>query len=95
MSAPVYRYFADVGGWRFVVLFHHGRKWLKLLDTATLEIYRLPVRDLARLQPYGISRRELARRIAARRKLFEECGVSFPKSAVAEAIRAIRHGDAT
>jgi hypothetical protein len=26
------RYYADIGGWRLAVLFHDGRKWLKLLD---------------------------------------------------------------
>lgn len=48
----IYRYYAETGGWRFVVLFHDGRKWLKLLDASRLEVYRI-VRDQHRaLVPY-------------------------------------------
>ena len=48
----IYRYYAETGGWRFVVLFHEGRKWLKLLDASRLEVYRIAKNQHHNLIPY-------------------------------------------
>lgn len=85
-----YRYMAEVGGWRFVVLFHRGRKWIRLLDTATLQIYRRPVAELRNLRPYQIRPKTMARRLRERRARFRRLGLSYPKRAVASAIDALR-----
>lgn len=86
----IYQYFAERGGWRFVVLFHTGRKWLKALDTATLEVYRLPVRQQAQLIPYEMNRRTLASRLRVRRDRMRNCHHRFSDNAVKAAIRALR-----
>lgn len=86
-----YRYFAETGGWRFVVLFHRGRKWLKLLDTATLRVYRLPVSELRHLRPYdGIRPKSMARRLAERRARFRRMAIHVPERAVKSAIATLR-----
>lgn len=86
-----YRYLAELGGWRYVVLFHHGRKWLKLLDTATLRVYRLPVAHIRDLRPYTIRPRTLANRLVARRARFRRLGIHCPEKAVQAAIDTLRN----
>ena len=86
----IYRYYADIGGWRFVVLFYRGRKWIKLLDKSTLQVYRLPVSELRRLQPYAGRPSTVANRLARRRALFRRHNLRFSKKAVRAAISALR-----
>ena len=87
----IYTYYADPGGWRFVVLFHQGRKWLQALDLSTLDVYRLPVTKRGHLVPVRASRpKTTARRLAAKRAQFKRLGISFPKRAVARSIDALR-----
>ncbi|GAB5469817.1 MAG: hypothetical protein Kilf2KO_28470 [Rhodospirillales bacterium] len=86
----IYRYYADRGGWRFVVLFHKGYKHVRLLDTGTFDVYRITPRDVGRLRPYTqITPKTLAGRIKERRRMFKRCGVGFPKRAVERVIAAL------
>jgi|GEM_PF-4183801 len=85
-----YRYRAETGGWRFVVLFHHGRKWIRLLDTATLQVYCLPVSALRSLRPYDIRSKSMARRLIERRARFRRLGLHFPRRAVNDAIAGLK-----
>jgi len=86
----IYRYYSDVGGWRLVVLFHQGRKWIKLLDYSTLKVYRCPIKELETLCPYSIKSITIARKIATRRASYKRLGVAFPKKAVQAAINALQ-----
>jgi len=85
-----YHYFADVGGWRFVVLIHRGRKWIRFIDISTFEVYRRHVRQLATLKPYDAKPRKLAAAISKRRAMFKRCNVRFSKRAVQSAIEILR-----
>lgn len=78
------------GGRRFAVLFHTGRKWIKLLDTATLEVYRLPVAEQRRLSPYSIEPKTMASRLAKRRAGLKRHGLRFSRRAVKSAIQILR-----
>ena len=83
----IYRYYSQTGGWRFVVLFHEGRKWLKLLETARLEVYRVSKDEFCNLVPYTkIKPKVLARRLRQRRAYLARCNVGFPKKSVRMAI---------
>lgn len=90
----IYTYCSDDpgwrGGWRFVVLFHKGRKWIKLLDTATLEVYRRPVSETRRLRPYKMKPKTMARRLVQRRAAFQRHQVAFRTKAVRVAIDTLR-----
>jgi len=88
----IYRYYSDVGGWRLVVLFHQGRKWIKLLDYSTLKVYRCPVKELETLRPCSLKPISLARKIASRRVSYRSLGVAFPKKSVQATINALRKG---
>jgi hypothetical protein len=89
-SALVYRYYARAGGWRFVVLFHKGRKWLKVLETARLDVHALKADDLNTLRPYtDVNAKQLAKRIRSCRARFKRLDLAFPKRAVARAIAVL------
>jgi hypothetical protein len=77
----IYRYWAETGGWRLVVRFHEGRKWLKLLNVSTLQVYRIAKDQQRHLVPYtGIRPKTLARRLRQRRARLKRCATSaFPK----------------
>lgn len=89
----MYRYFEDKndwkGGWRFVVLIHEGRKWIRFIDVSTFETYRRCVDELPRLKPTTYSPRKIAARMVKRRALFKRCGVHFSKNAVKRAIEIL------
>ncbi len=86
----MYHYYANQGGNRFVVLFHEGRKWIKLLDTGTLEVYRIPVRDTRKLKPYTkLKPKVLARRLKERRALRKKLDMNYPKKAVNDTIKKL------
>ncbi len=93
----IYTYFPDRSAWRggrrFVVLFHHGRKWLKLLDTGTLETYQEPVTAMRNLQPYKITRSIMANRLVKRRATFKRHQINFSKRSLDRAITALRTGN--
>ena len=83
----IYHHYADKGGLRFVVLFHEGRKHVKLFDTGTFDVYTITPRDVKRLKPYtSIKAKTLAIRIRKRRAIFKRCGLSFPKNTVSKVI---------
>ena len=87
----IYTYFADQGGWRFVVLFQKGRKWLHALDTATFQVYRLPIAKLGHLVPCRAPRpKTMAKRLASRRATFKRLHQPFPGRAVKKAIDTLR-----
>ncbi|MEO1147965.1 MAG: hypothetical protein AAFY26_20475 [Cyanobacteria bacterium J06638_22] len=87
----IFRYYAERGGWRFVVLFHKGYKHVRLFDTGTFDVYRITPRDIERLKPYeDIAPKTLASRIRKRRQLFTRCGVGFPKKTVEKVLSALR-----
>lgn len=86
----IYRYYADIGGWRFVVLIHKGRKWIRFIDQSTFQVYRRHARDLERLYPCNLKHTSVAGGMAKRRAMFKRCNVPFPKNAVREAIRLLR-----
>lgn len=87
----IYTYFADTGGWRYVVLFHQGRKWIHALDLSTLNVYRLPVSKRGHLVPVTATKpKTTARRLAGKRAQFKRLGISFPKRAVARSIDVLR-----
>lgn len=85
----IYRYYAERGGWRLVVLFHEGRKWIRLLEVSTFEVYRLPVREIGRLRPVDLPPKRTARKIAQRRAFLNRCQMRFSKRAVQIAIRRL------
>ena len=82
----VYRYYADIGGWRFVVLIHKGRKWVGFVDYSNFTVYRRHVRELAELRPCDLKCQSLAKGMIRRRTLFKRCGVHFSRKAVQAAI---------
>lgn len=82
----IYRYYAERGGWRLVVLFHEGRKWIRLLEVSTFEVYRLPAHEIRRLRPVDLPRKRTARKIAQRRAFLNRCRMRFSKRAVQSAI---------
>ena len=83
----IYRYYAETGGWRLTVLFHEGRKWMKLLDASTLQVYRIAREQHRQLVPYtGIKPRTLARLLRQRRARLKRCNVRFSKQATGRAI---------
>ena len=86
----IYRYFAPRGGWRLVVLFHQGRKWLRLLDTSTLDVYAVPHAELRHLRPADARPKALARRLAKRGTDWRRYGFRFSTQAVRAAIRSLR-----
>lgn len=89
-GALVYRYYARPGGWRLVVLFHKGRKWIRVLETARLQAHWLRAADLTKLRPAtDITPKRLAKRLRSRRALFRRLDVGFPAKAVARAIAAL------
>ena len=92
----IYTYFPDrpewKGGRRFVVLFHQGRKWLRLLDTGTLETYREPVTAFRQLRPYKIAPSTMANRLVTRRAALKRHGMTFSKRSVSRAITALHTG---
>jgi hypothetical protein len=86
----IYRYYAETGGWRFVVLFHEGRTWLKLLDVSRLEVCRIAKDQHRHLVPYTeVKPTTLARWLRQRRTRMKRCHVSFPEKAVQSAIRTL------
>ena len=86
----IYHYYAARGGWRLTVMFYKGRKWLKLLEVSTFEVYRLPVSAQHRLKPAAdLNVQKVARNIARRRALLKRCHVGFSKKAVQAAIAAL------
>jgi len=86
----MYRYYAETGGWRFVVLFHEGHKWLKLLDASTLEVYRIAREQYRALVPYTQTNPQaLSRLLKQRRTRMKRCNVSFPQTAVQSAIHKL------
>ena len=86
----MYRYYAETGGWRLVVLFHEGHKWLKLLDASTLEVYRIAREQYRTLVPYTqVKPQALARLLKQRRARMKRCNVSFPHTAVQSAIHKL------
>ncbi len=90
LVSATYRYYAPRGGWRYVVLYRKGRKWLRLLDTATLEVYKVPVFEFRRLRPYRMARRTLAARLVKRRDAFRRYGRRFSERAVKATIQVLR-----
>lgn len=86
----IYRYFSKTGGWRFVVMFHNGRKHVKLLDVSTFGIYKITPRETKALIPYaGIKPKTLGGRIKKTRARLKRCGVGYPKRAVQQTISAL------
>lgn len=85
-----YRYFADRGGWRFIVVFHHGYKWIKALDISTFEVFRLPVSELSGFRPLEVKPLSLANRLKKRRATFSRCGVGFSAQSVKAAINILQ-----
>jgi hypothetical protein len=62
-------------GWRSVIALDPGRKWITIVDFATLETARLPLDLWQRLQPQpatGYSRRRVRAAIAARLRYVEK-----------------------
>lgn len=86
----IYTYFAPRGGWRLVVLFHQGRKWFRLLDTTTLDVYVVSRAELRHLRPAGARPKALAKRLARRRADWRRYGFRFSRRAVQAAIRSLR-----
>lgn len=90
----IYTYFAPRGGWRLVVLFHRGRKWVRLLDTATLDVYTESHAELRHLRPAGARPKALAKRLVRRRADWRRYGFRFSRCAVQAAIRLLRQAPA-
>ncbi len=86
----IYTYFAPRGGRRLVVLFHQGRKWLRLLDTATLDVYAVPHAERRHLRPANARPKALAKRLARRSVAWRRYGLRFSKRAVQAAIRSLQ-----
>lgn len=86
----IYTCFAPRGGWRLVVLFHQGRKWLRLLDTATLDVYAVSHVELRHLRPAAARPKALAKRLARRSVDWRRYGLRFSRRAVQAAIRSLR-----
>ena len=88
----IFRYFVEGGGWRFVILYQKGHKWIHFIDQSTFQTYKRPLRELPHLKPLEYSPRKLARAMSKRRAMFKRLGVPFPKRAVQRAIDALKHG---
>ena len=73
-----------------MVKFHEGRKWIKLLDTGTFQIYRITLRDGRKLKPYTkLKPKKLAKRLKKRRALYKKLEMRYPKTAIASAIKQL------
>lgn len=88
----IYRYHAERGGWRFVVLYHKGWKWIEFVDVSTFKRFERPVNELQNLRPYDYSPRKLAAQMSKRRAQFKRLGAPFTKRAVQRAITALKAG---
>ena len=89
-SSLIYRYFANRGGWRFVVLYHNGHKHVRLFDIGTFEIYKITPRYIERLKPDTvITPKKLVAHIKRRRRMFQRCDVGFPKKTVQKVLAVL------
>ena len=86
----IYRYYADVGGWRLVVLIHEGRKWIRFVDISTFRVFRRSVRERTKLHPCDLKPVAVAKGMAKRRTVFRRCAVPFAKRPVQSAIDVLR-----
>lgn len=92
----IYRYFDPnpelPGGWRFVVLYHTGRKWIRFVDVSTLRNLERSISELPKLKPFDYSPRKLAAQISKRRAMFKRLELPFSHRAVQQAIAALKGG---
>lgn len=90
----IYRYFEPdpelPSGWRFVVLYHTGRKWMRFVDVSTLRKSERSVSELPKLKPFDYSPRKLAAQMSKRRALYKRLEVPFSIRAVQRAIAALK-----
>lgn len=88
--SPTYLFFANRGGWRLVILFHHGRKWIKLMELSTLNVHTLPIAEQRFLKPYDHPNpNRLTTRLKQRRVSFKRMGIHVPKRAVQASINKL------
>ena len=85
----IYRYHHTTGGWRFVVLFHEGRKHLKCLDLSLLSIYTLPAQERKRLIPFPAKPKACARQVKTIRNRMKAHGLSYSKQAVRKTLSVL------
>lgn len=86
----IYQYYADPGGLRFVILFHEGYKWIKLLDTALLTVYTIPVAKQKKLKPYTqLKYKVMARRLRKRRAIYKKLKMSYACKDTDDAIKKL------
>lgn len=88
IEPKVYRYFAFVGGWRFVVVVHSGRKIVKLLDTSSLDVYRVTPNELRSLKPYP-KIRGFAKSLKEKRALYKRLNLSYPNTHIKKALSVL------
>ena len=86
----IYRYYANRGGWRIVVLFHKGRKWIRFIDISTFDLYRKPVSTILELEPCELTPNRIARRVRKRRSMCKRLGLGFPSAAVAKTLSTLQ-----
>lgn len=82
--------FVNRGGWRHAVLFHRGRKVLKLLDIGTFDIYEVPIRDERKIKPAKGAKATTRQIIRERRDSFNAYNFRFSKTAVKQALRVMQ-----
>lgn len=86
----LYQLFREVGGYRHVVLFYQGHKWLKVLDLGTLDVYKLPARERHQLKTFK-ARKSTARTILKnRRDCYKRFGLGYSRKAVKQALLVLR-----
>ncbi len=92
------QYYDD--GHRLYVELTIGRRWVHVLEAASLRKRRFPARDYAKNarnvvgngKPYSytVKPSKLAREINKRRKLYNKLGVNYSKAAVKDAIKILK-----
>jgi len=88
----IYRFHSTTGGWRFVVIFHDGRKHVRLLDISTLEVHTIPAAEKRGLVFYGGKGTNIAKRLRATARTYKRCEVGFPRASVKKAIQVLEGG---
>ncbi len=60
------------------------------MDTATLEVYKKPLSEIKKLNPYLIKPKTMANRLRKRATVMKRCQVKFPKKQLDQVITLLQ-----
>jgi hypothetical protein len=86
MKAEIYHYWADNGGWRLMVVYRVGTKYIHGLDLGTLAKVVIDRRDYEKRvglrEPIGVDSKRLLQKLNQKVKRLKGYGVKVPTRAV-------------